>query len=536
MNRSLDLSPTKFTRTRVREDHRGHIARAARRLRGTNAFWIGALALCSTMASAAPPSGTSFTVDSLSAPRKALASATDGQRIFFAGGRVDTTRSDVVDMFDSATHSWSTFTLSEARSELVATCVGSYVLIAGGASSPFSASAKVDVLDTTTMTWTTASLSQARSILAATTVGQKAIFAGGSSGGPMAPIPSDVVDIYDASVGPPSDPLAWSTTTLSVPRGQIGATTVGTYALFAGGISGHGPRDVVDIYDDATGLWSTATLSQARSLEVHSAATASGRAYFAGGVTDPSPTAQFSDRVDVYDSAVGPPSDPLAWSTLTLSLGRVSLAAVALGDTVYFAGGIIYDPVTGQGATDVVDVLQASTGTWDPVEHLSVGRLNLAGEATDHHLLFGGGDSWPTVVATVDALELPSAYPPAEVSRMGTPPNPDVLKPGLTSGPVLGATWDPYIDHTTFVTGALVDVLAVGQVPGPFNLPTSLGTLLVDLSLPPIWFLASPGAPFVCSIPNDPAFLGLMFGTQGASADGVTVVLTNALDITIGAH
>jgi len=502
---------------------------------------LGAFAGVPAAASPAVSTGGQWSVDSLSTPRKALASTSDGQRIYFVGGRVDAIRSDVVDIYDTSTHTWATAKLTEARSELAATAVGGYVLVAGGSTSSTTSTATVDVLDTATMTWSVASLSQARLTLSATTVGTRAMFAGGITGGPMAPgAVSDVVDVYDSAVGPPSDPLAWSVIQLSVARGQMGAITVGTQALFAGGVNATSAADTVDVYDSAVGppsdalAWSTTQLSVARSQMA--AATAGTRAFFGGGVTTGAPTFLMSDRVDVYDSAVGPPTDPLAWSWTTLSIARASLSAAAFGDCVYFAGGITSDPVLGPGNTDVVDVLQASTSTWSPVQHLSLARHNLEGAAAGHHILFGGGNSTGQIDSTVDALEFPSPTPPAEVTRLGTPPNPDVLKPGLTSGPVIGATWDPFIDHATFFPGAILDVLTVALAPGPVNLPTPMGTLLCDLSIPPLFFVASPGVPFVASIPANPSFVGLQLVTQGASADGVTVALTNALDITIGTH
>ncbi len=53
----------------------------------------------------------------------------------------------------------------------------------------------------------------------------------------------------------------WSLETLSEGRHGLAATTVGTKAMFAGGQGPPGNSDAVDIYDDSTGTWSTATLS-----------------------------------------------------------------------------------------------------------------------------------------------------------------------------------------------------------------------------------------------------------------------------------
>ena len=53
----------------------------------------------------------------------------------------------------------------------------------------------------------------------------------------------------------------------------------------------------------------------------------------------------------------------------------------------------------------------------------------------------------------------PAAFDSLEIVRPGIPPNPSALRPGVTSGPVVGGTWDPYIDHSVFMPGAIIDVL-----------------------------------------------------------------------------
>lgn len=360
------------------------------------------LALAAVLALEAPPLHAQWSQDALSVARKALASASDGQRVYFAGGRsspYNSPRRSRVDVFDTATQTWSQLSLSVARSEFAATALGPYVLFAGGALNATVPTAVVDVLDTRTMTWSTAALSQARSVLAATTVGTKALFAGGNAGGFSTPVASDVIDVYDSALGKPDDPAAWSTAQLSVARAQMAAATVGTRALFAGGIDATSALATVDIFDDSTGTWSTANLSQARHLEQYAAATADGRVYFGGGAIDPTPT--LSDVVDVFDSTTD------TWTTLTLSVPRASLVVEAVGDLVFFAGGIVLNP--GFDSSDVVEVLQASTGTWLPPSHLSLKRHNLGAAAAGDQVLFAGGDALGIVVTNVDVLTCPSA-------------------------------------------------------------------------------------------------------------------------------
>ncbi|QDU66234.1 hypothetical protein [Engelhardtia mirabilis] len=121
----------------------------------------------------------------------------------------------------------------------------------------------------------------------------------------------------------------------------------------------------------------------------------------------------------------------------------------------------------------------------------------------------------------------------SETIRQGVPPNPAALSPGQTSGPVIGAMWDPVIDHTTFMPGALVDVLALGV--GPVNIPAPpLGTLLCDPAGPLQLVQSAAGIPFSVLVPSDCSLVGVTLCTQGVSINATAIALTNGLDITIG--
>src|SRR3954469_20084144 len=69
--------------------------------------------------------------------------------------------------------------------------------------------------------WTTLHLSQARQRPAVATIGQRVVFAGGSIGPALPFQPSDAVDIYDDETG------TWSTAQLSEPRQVKTLATVG---------------------------------------------------------------------------------------------------------------------------------------------------------------------------------------------------------------------------------------------------------------------------------------------------------------------
>ncbi|MEM7309118.1 MAG: hypothetical protein AAF682_20710 [Planctomycetota bacterium] len=123
----------------------------------------------------------------------------------------------------------------------------------------------------------------------------------------------------------------------------------------------------------------------------------------------------------------------------------------------------------------------------------------------------------------------------SETVRQGSPPNPNALLPGQTFGPLIGTTWDPIIDHTSFAPNALLDVLTISLTPA--NVPTGIGTLLIVLAGPTVTLTALPGTAFASPTPDDPTYLGLALSAQGISLSaGGGLELTNALDIVIGLY
>ena len=83
-------------------------------------------------------------------------------------------------------------------------------------------------------------------------------------------------------------------------------------------------------------------------------------------------------------------------------------------------------------------------------------------------------------LTVVDVYEpCSSSVAASDIVRLGTPPNPFALLPGTTSGPVIGATWDPVIDHTTFLPSSVTDLLAFSATPRLTRAATLLGSTLV---------------------------------------------------------
>jgi hypothetical protein len=155
-----------------------------------------------------------------------------GTLAFYAGGDTPSGVTDTVDIYDSATGSWSRGALSQPRADAIATVVGHNVLFAGGtrpdAGANGSFSDVVDIYDLLTGTWAAAKLSQRREVSAVATIGDLAIFAGGRTGKTLASsTQSNVIDIYNVATG------RWSTGRLSNASDQVVAASVGTVALFA---------------------------------------------------------------------------------------------------------------------------------------------------------------------------------------------------------------------------------------------------------------------------------------------------------------
>ena len=84
-----------------------------------------------------------------------------------------------------------------------------------------------------------------------------------------------------------------------------------------------------------SGVWTTATLSQAR-WDLAAAATGT-KVMFGGGFS-------ISAVVDIYDTVSG------VWATTTLSVARYGLAAAATGTKLLFGGGV------GGSTSRIVDI------------------------------------------------------------------------------------------------------------------------------------------------------------------------------------
>ena len=147
------------------------------------------------------------------------------------------------------------------------------------------------------------------------------------------------------------------------------------------------------------------------------------------------------------------------------------------------------------------------------------------------------GDTSSVVLSTTPGppMEFKAAAnsPAVESIRLGTPPNPNALRIGQSSGPVTGNIWDPFIDHTLFAPDSVLDLLVASTVsandPGPgFTFLTGVFNLG--------YFLApAPGERFQIPIGGDCSLIGAQVYTQGASVlPSGEIVGCNAIDITLG--
>lgn len=290
-----------------------------------------------------------------------------GSQVVFAGGTVDA-QQGLVDVFDGPTGHWGTTLMPDCPQpsmDPAATAVGGLALFA--ACSP----ELVQVYDSLSGSWSTAPLSVARSRLGATSVGTLALFGGGL----VVNDASDVVDVYDAATD------SWTTATLSEARASPAAASTGRFAVFAGGWQGLGnPSDAVDIFDSLTGEWSTAHLSQAR--RDLAAASVGSKILIGGGNT----AHNVSDTIDVFDTVAG------TWSTARLSRPRFSLAAVTVGTHVVFAGGLGPNAQGANDPSDTVDIYDDATGRWTTAS-LSAPGGGITGVALSGRAMFASGSS-----------------------------------------------------------------------------------------------------------------------------------------------
>jgi N-acetylneuraminic acid mutarotase len=212
----------------------------------------------------------------------------------------------------------------------------------------------VDIFDITAKKWSKAELSNAkRDGMVVASVGNKVLFAGGGDNDWVDV--TSTVDIYDAGSN------TWSTAELSEGRNYLTAATLGDRVFFAGGgiwgplanpgLNYHVGSKRVDIYDNSSNTWSTASLSEGR-FEL-SSAVAGKRIYFSGGIND---IFTISKRIDIYDSETG------SWSVSELKEGKASHAGIVMDDKLLWVAGSTSPYQSGYSLSNQVEINDLSTG------------------------------------------------------------------------------------------------------------------------------------------------------------------------------
>jgi hypothetical protein len=319
----------------------------------------------------------------LSEPRIAMATAAAGNKILFAGGMKLGAYSSRVDIYDITGNTWSTAELSvpERQGMAVAT-VGNKILFAGGGDNDMGATtSRVDIYDASANSWSVAALSEGREYLASATLGNKVFFAGGRT---WDAVPGDYstwgnsnrVDIYDNNTG------AWTTATLTEKRSALTATTVGSKIFFSGGFLHkyqHTPTRTIDVFDAATNSWSVSQMLEPKGG--HAGIAVNNKIFWAGGVN--AYPFDLSNQVEIRDLATGS-------SSVACMLPKHMFDAVVSNDNiVFFTGNYgtpgthfdIYNSTTNQWSTGVLDkaINDASIVSVNNTIYVAGGRVDAWG-------------------------------------------------------------------------------------------------------------------------------------------------------------
>ncbi len=292
-----------------------------------------------------------WAMDQLSVARAFPVGVSAGNKVFFAGGINWQTLEhfSTVDIYDTLTQEWTIGHLSTESFYNQAVAYENQVMFAGGfqllSLNPpsYHFSDVVDIYDLSSSSWSTSNLSEARSGIASSVVGDVALFAGGLTTNAQV---SDRVDLYNFSTE------EWSTTSLSEPRVFCTAVTVGNRVLIAGGTNLNNQQTaVVDIYDHDSGTWSQDSLSAPRSFTAGAVSICGLGIIPAGGSMDLN---QFvftsaSSVIDIYDP------ETETWTVETLDRSTVNHSAVGVENQMLIAGGISFESILSQDRVDILE-------------------------------------------------------------------------------------------------------------------------------------------------------------------------------------
>ena len=310
-----------------------------------------------------------------------------GSKLIAAGGEVDLIYYAAADLLDLESGVWSTSSLSLARDNYgVAALLDNFFVAAGGESDRFTFTASADVLNVKSMTWTTFpnAFSVSRSNDASVSYGPLALFAMGSDSNQIYYAQADMFNATSFS---------WIQNIASMSEAKMGGAgaTVGEFGYFLGGMTQNTDLTaVVERYSFSTGVFSilSGLLSIPRWLCVPVVV---GSILFCGGGDDDSYP---SSVVGVYDTLLN------LWSSSSLSFARSSFAGAAIGSKAIWAGGIGLRNAGGS----IIDIYDLATKTWS-TSALPLGLGNLAGASLGSSLILVGGSSAQSIaVASVELI------------------------------------------------------------------------------------------------------------------------------------
>jgi hypothetical protein len=286
------------------------------------------------------------------------------------------------------------------------------VLVVGGGGNDNLALASAELFDPATGTWTlTGSLGAPRfGHQAALLADGRVLVVGGDAGGP----PPDFgrtssAEIYDPASG------TWAPTgSMAITRGGHTATALadGTVLVAGGWGDRRGsdstgwyewPLEIAEVYDPATGLWSTTGSLNAARYGHTATRLANGDVLIAGG-SDDGDLMYTLYTVERYDPVLR------TWSAVPhLNTNSILHTATLLpGGDVLVAGGYFW-PATSHSRAELLDPFAA---TWSHTASLSFSRnSHTATLLPSGNVLVAGGQSWSSV-----AYPTPRTPPPTVVA------------------------------------------------------------------------------------------------------------------------
>jgi N-acetylneuraminic acid mutarotase len=221
-------------------------------------------------------------------------------------------------------------------------------------------------------TWSSARLTEARGDCAIGVIQKKLIVAGGGTNYiSLTTGKSSRIDIYDDSTN------LWTTATLSSARFNPYSAVLGKKMYILGGQEGdsNGPSNKYDVYDTETNTVSVRDTMPFKPFNT-CVATANNKILFAGGLDS---NYQATQTVQIWDVPTN------TWSQDTLSGIRTNIQSIVMGSKIFFVGGL-----HSNGLSDAIDIYDTNTRTWTH-KTLSNARMYPMLAVVGNKLVIAGG-------------------------------------------------------------------------------------------------------------------------------------------------